>query len=742
MGSGHASRADRHSRRSTFRGRKATFERLEEKWAIGSLLLGLPGSDLSGMLLGRTLLGQRLDISILPEPPGASTELAGLSLHGRASSFLRSNDTPLAGLSPLLPTNESALPPDTSGSTGANSTAFGAESDNSFDFARDSRWAMPSLWAAIAFGADSGADLTFRPLDTAHASSSSSIPITLSQFDSSGEPAGARVQESPVSAKSSSNAPSAPTPATSAASAPDAPVASNGNDLPQDALTSGDILDGGAPVAMSGFAADFSGWSFEEFGGSDIGKGRVENSTGNAILYEGNSFLVTFEHTFEVPTEASELSFSYTDLHLDPDDPDSINDAFEVALIDSDGSSLVHTTEPDRDGFYNVTEDLPAAMGSSASEDSGTVTVDLGDVFAGTTATLVFRLVNNDSDTGSHVTITGVSIPGEDEPPVVDCSLANDTAPSDVAPDSPYRSDLLTNDPMITGTVTDDVGIAFLEAQIDSAVPIDITISLVGSSFQYDPGVLSPGPHSITIRATDTYGHLVTDTVDFTTNTLPLAHAGSDITIPEGTSAALDGSGSSDFDAPIHAFLWTFEDASTAEGPTASRFYGQQGEHSVTLTITDTAGSEATDVVEVTVEDLGPTAAFAWMPEPQAEGALVSFTNESTSSPDGIVSWSWDFDGLGTSTDQNPSFTFADNGAHTVTLTVTDEDGSTDTASHLVTVTDLAPTAAFTWAPEPQAEGSERKTKTYRHKPHRMRYNARCFRGILASPFRYYNQAA
>jgi PKD repeat protein len=47
-----------------------------------------------------------------------------------------------------------------------------------------------------------------------------------------------------------------------------------------------------------------------------------------------------------------------------------------------------------------------------------------------------------------------------------------------------------------------------------------------------------------------------------------------------------------------------------------------------------------------------------------------------------------------------------DDGAYNVCLTVTDDDDSTDTVCHEVTVQDLEPTAAFTWSSESQAEGS------------------------------------
>jgi PKD repeat protein len=93
----------------------------------------------------------------------------------------------------------------------------------------------------------------------------------------------------------------------------------------------------------------------------------------------------------------------------------------------------------------------------------------------------------------------------------------------------------------------------------------------------------------------------------------------------------------------------------------------------------------------VTVNDLGPTAAFTWMPEPQDEGSAVQFTDGSTSYPDAIVGWAWDFGDGGVSSDQNPAHTYADNGIYTVTLTVTDDDGSTDIATHTVTVQNVSP---------------------------------------------------
>ena len=61
-------------------------------------------------------------------------------------------------------------------------------------------------------------------------------------------------------------------------------------------------------------------------------------------------------------------------------------------------------------------------------------------------------------------------------------------------------------------------------------------------------------------------------------------------------------------------------------------------------------------------------------------GQVVNFTGSEWSfNP--IVSYAWDFDGLGTSSLQNPSFTFATGGIHPVTLTITDNTGCSNSAS-------------------------------------------------------------
>ncbi|MBA3259365.1 MAG: PKD domain-containing protein, partial [Gemmatimonadales bacterium] len=90
-----------------------------------------------------------------------------------------------------------------------------------------------------------------------------------------------------------------------------------------------------------------------------------------------------------------------------------------------------------------------------------------------------------------------------------------------------------------------------------------------------------------------------------------------------------------------------------------------------------------------------------------AEGSPVQFdgTDSSDPNPGTTLSYEWDFgDGSPAGSGSTPSHTYADNGAYTVKLTVSD--GSlTDVASTTATIVNVAPTASFN-APSPVNEGS------------------------------------
>ena len=108
--------------------------------------------------------------------------------------------------------------------------------------------------------------------------------------------------------------------------------------------------------------------------------------------------------------------------------------------------------------------------------------------------------------------------------------------------------------------------------------------------------------HTITVRAMDTVGQTSDAVLNFTINTPPVADAGGNRTVDEGTVVDFSAAGSTDVDGPLFAYEWTFDDGNTAQGRTTSRQYLQQGVFDVTLTVTDTAGSVGSETIQVTVE--------------------------------------------------------------------------------------------------------------------------------------------
>lgn len=107
-----------------------------------------------------------------------------------------------------------------------------------------------------------------------------------------------------------------------------------------------------------------------------------------------------------------------------------------------------------------------------------------------------------------------------------------------------------------------------------------------------------------------------------------------------------------------------------------------------TRTIANPIG-EVLNRFKVTIDDESggttnypPTADFTYT----TNDLTVDFTDQSTDFDGSIVEWSWNFGDGSSSTDQNPSHTYAADGTYTVSLTVTDDGGETGSTSQDVTV--------------------------------------------------------
>jgi len=135
-------------------------------------------------------------------------------------------------------------------------------------------------------------------------------------------------------------------------------------------------------------------------------------------------------------------------------------------------------------------------------------------------------------------------------------------------------------------------------------------------------------------------------------------------------------------------YSWKFGDGANGTGEIATHAYMEFGIYTVNLTITDS--EDLTDTCSDTIRILvAPTASFTYSPTKPIVNESVTFNASASYDPDrSIQFYTWNFRDGNITTVANPFITHAYNatGSYNVTLTVTDDDGLTDSAWRLITV--------------------------------------------------------
>jgi PKD repeat protein len=166
-----------------------------------------------------------------------------------------------------------------------------------------------------------------------------------------------------------------------------------------------------------------------------------------------------------------------------------------------------------------------------------------------------------------------------------------------------------------------------------------------------------------------------------------------------------DATGSTDSDGSITSYSWNFGDGTTDTGNVAWHRFASSGTFVVTLTVTDNDG--ATDATSMAIQvgsaNQAPVASFAYTPTNPLVNAWVQFDATGSSDSDGsIASYAWNFGDGTTDTGSVVWHRFSSAGTYLVTLTVTDNDGATNSTSQSVVVggpTNALPNAAFSYLP-------------------------------------------
>lgn len=174
-----------------------------------------------------------------------------------------------------------------------------------------------------------------------------------------------------------------------------------------------------------------------------------------------------------------------------------------------------------------------------------------------------------------------------------------------------------------------------------------------------------------------------------TSNNAPIAKAGDDQTAIVGSNISL-ASSSVDDDGTIISSEWKEGTTILSNLAAFSKDDFAIGNHSITLTVTDNDGSVNTDTVIITITPSPNNTPTANAGENQtvALGTNITLDAGSSSDSDGtIIAWEWKEDATILSTNKAFSKSNFTVGTHTITLTVTDSGGATDSDAVTVLIT-------------------------------------------------------
>ena len=211
---------------------------------------------------------------------------------------------------------------------------------------------------------------------------------------------------------------------------------------------------------------------------------------------------------------------------------------------------------------------------------------------------------------------------------------------------------------------------------------------VMSPNHKYTVVVMPNGPMGATCTVEDVFKPAIPPVAMFTW------YKGGSGYLTVSVNASSNGNtGSYDPDGWIVSYDWSFGDGSVATGVSTTHTYADAGYHTITLTVTDNDG--ITDTTHVTVETgYRPVASFTYTLYNVVE---VTVDASSSYDPDGqIVIYSWEFGDGWTASGPTSTHSYATKGTFPILLTVTDNDGLTDSTQQIVQIGDL-PVASFTY---------------------------------------------
>lgn len=214
------------------------------------------------------------------------------------------------------------------------------------------------------------------------------------------------------------------------------------------------------------------------------------------------------------------------------------------------------------------------------------------------------------------------------------------------------------------------------------------------NSILQDPNHIYAADGSFNVTLTATTDHACTDVVSQSVTVFPLPVADFTNTTVCALITADYSDASTVTSGTITAWQWYFGDGASSATQNATHDFAAGGNYTSSLVVTTALGCQDSVANVVTVYPK-PVADFAVAPA--CFNDPNSFVDQSGIIGSIVNGWDWDFgDNSGTSTIQNPNYTYTSTGQFNVELIATTADGCKDTIQHIAEVNDL-PVADFSF---------------------------------------------
>ncbi len=214
------------------------------------------------------------------------------------------------------------------------------------------------------------------------------------------------------------------------------------------------------------------------------------------------------------------------------------------------------------------------------------------------------------------------------------------------------------------------------------------------ASYTYE----QPGVYEVILTVNDGKGG--TDTEKNTITVLepqPVVEARFTATPTSGNDPLVVDFDSSSSVFPANAvitYAWDFGDGTTSTEKNPSHTYNVVGSYAVTLTLSDGSISSTSDVVTITVTEVSAPVATANIVADVTTAvapATINFDGSGSTITDGsLLSYTWDFGDSTTESGISVSHEYTVAGDYVVTLTISNADGISDTATETIKVTEPA----------------------------------------------------